>query len=69
VTTDASGHTINRVAGLKRRRMSACRHHDARHVHAEDGWQRLARVIGGSGKDFRIERIDPARHDAHQHVA
>ncbi len=69
VTTDAAGHAVHRIAFPKRRRILARRRHDARHVHAEDGGQRLTRVIANSGEDLRIERIDRAGHHLHQDFA
>ena len=65
----ATRHAVNRLAGAKPGHAVTDGRDDARHVEAKDGGQRLARVPGGPGQDFRVERIDAAGDDANQHVA
>jgi hypothetical protein len=66
---DAARHAVHLVAGAKRGDIRADRFDDPGQVDAEHRRQRVLRVRSGAGADFRVERIDGACLDAHEHFA
>ena len=65
---DAAGHAIDFIARPEIRHAVADRFDGAREIDAEDRGQRLAGMRGLAGAYLEVERVDPARRDADQHL-
>ena len=65
---DAAGHAIDFIARPEIGHAVPDRFDGAGEIDAEDRGQRLAGMRGLSGAYLEVERVDPARRDADQHL-